>query len=175
MWIIPLALYLLSFILCFEGRGWYRRALLLRLLGLALAGMAYALSPSIGPLPLALHVGLYCSGLFIGCMFCHGELARLKPHPAHLTSFYLLIALGSAIGAVFAALVAPHVFSGYDELPVALGLCALLVPAVYWGDPAFHPARKSPSARWFVLLALACALVASSGARHRRRDAARGA
>ena len=161
VWIIPLALYLLSFILCFEGRGWYRRALLLRLLGLELAGMAYALSPSIGPLPLTLHVGLYCSGLFIGCMFCHGELARLKPHPAHLTSFYLLIALGSAIGAVFVALVAPHVFSGYDELPIALGLCALLVPAVYWGDPAFHPARKRPTARWFVLLALACALVAS--------------
>jgi spermidine synthase len=155
LWIIPLALYLLSFILCFEGRGWYRRALFLRLLGLALAAMAYALSPSVPALPLGLLIGLYCGGLFIGCMFCHGELARLKPHPAHLTTFYLLISLGSAIGAVCAALVAPHVFSGYYELPVGLGLCGLLVPVVYWRDPELRPGRR------FALLGLACALAAS--------------
>jgi SAM-dependent methyltransferase len=154
LWIIPLALYLLSFILCFDGRRWYRRALFLRLLGLALASMAYALSPSVAPLPLSLQIGLFCGGLFICCMFCHGELVRLKPDPAHLTSFYLLIALGSAIGAVFAALVAPIVFNGYYELPVALGFCALLVPVLHRRDPATGPFR------WVVLLALACGLAA---------------
>jgi hypothetical protein len=153
LWIIPLALYLLSFILCFDGRRWYHRALFLRLLGLALASMAYALSPSFIALPLSLLIGLFCGGLFICCMFCHGELVRLKPDPAHLTSFYLLIALGSAIGAVFVALVAPHVFNGYYELPVALGLCAVLVPVLYRRDPAIGPFR------WVVLLALACGLV----------------
>lgn len=154
LWIIPLALYLLSFILCFEGRPWYRRALFLRLLGLALACMAYALSPSFIALPLSLLIGLYCGGLFICCMFCHGELVRLKPDPSYLTTFYLLISLGSAIGAVFAALLAPHIFAGYYELPLALGLCALLVPVVYRRDPAF------PGHRWIVLLALACGLAA---------------
>ena len=87
-------------------------------------------------------------------MFCHGELVRLKPDPAHLTVFYLLIALGSAIGAVFVALVAPMVFNGYYELPVALGLCALLVPVLHRRDPAIRPDH------WIVLLALACALAA---------------
>ena len=154
LWIIPLALYLLSFILCFDGRRWYRRALFLRLLGLALASMAYTLSPSVAPLPLSLQIGLFCGGLFICCMFCHGELVRLKPDPAHLTVFYLLIALGSAIGAVFVALVAPIVFNGYYELPVALGLCALLVPVLHRRDPAIGPFG------WVVLLALVCGLVA---------------
>ena len=154
LWIIPLALYLLSFILCFDGRRWYRRALFLRLLGLALASMAYTLSPSVAPLPLSLQIGLFCGGLFICCMFCHGELVRLKPDPAHLTVFYLLIALGSAIGAVFVALVAPIVFNGYYELPVALGLCALLVPVLHRRDPALGPFG------WVVLLALVCGLVA---------------
>ena len=154
LWIIPLALYLLSFILCFDGRRWYRRALFLRLVGLALASMAYTLSPSVAPLPLSLQIGLFCGGLFICCMFCHGELVRLKPDPAHLTVFYLLIALGSAIGAVFVALVAPMVFNGYYELPVALGFCALLVPVLYRRDPAIGPFR------WAVLLALVFGLVA---------------
>ena len=69
-------------------------------------------------------------------MFCHGELARLKPDPAHLTSFYLMVSLGGALGAVFVALVAPAIFSGYYELPCALGLCAALVLVTQFRDPS---------------------------------------
>ncbi|HLW80148.1 MAG TPA: hypothetical protein VKU44_11180, partial [Terriglobia bacterium] len=89
LWVLPLSLYLLSFILCFEGRGWYRRYLFLRLFAVALAGMAYALSPDYSNARLSLLIPLFSAGLFICCMVCHGELARLKPPPEHLTSFYL--------------------------------------------------------------------------------------
>lgn len=159
LWVIPLALYLLSFILCFDSSIWYRRGVLLRLLGVALACMAYALSPSFAGLPLGLLVGLYCCGLFVCCMFCHGELVRLKPDPAYLTSFYLRISLGSALGAFFAALLAPRVFSGHFELQIALGACAVLVPVVYRRDPRsrFYRARWQPV--WLGLLGLTVLLV----------------
>ena len=134
LWVIPLSLYLLSFILCFDSRNWYRRDFFLRLLGVALGGMAYGLDPSFAILPMKVLIPVYCAGLWICCMFCHGELARMKPDPRHLTSFYLMSALGGAIGAMLVAFVAPHVFSGYYEMEGALGLCALLVLVVQFRD-----------------------------------------
>jgi SAM-dependent methyltransferase len=136
LWIIALSLYMLSFILCFAGSRWYHRMLLLRLLGVALGGMAYALSPSLTALPLWILISVFCAGLFVCCMFCHGELARLKPDPAQLTSFYFLSSLGSVAGAAFVALLAPQIFSGFYELHVALGACALLVLLVHRRDAA---------------------------------------
>ena len=160
LWVIPLALYLLSFILCFDSTLWYRRGLFLRFLGVALACMAYALSPSFAVLPLGLLVGLYCCGLFVCCMFCHGELVRLRPHPARLTSFYLLISLGSALGAFFAALLAPRIFAGHFELQIALGFCAVLVPIVYARDPQSRLYRVRWQPRWIALAGLSLVLVA---------------
>jgi len=78
-------------------------------------------------IPQKILLPLFCAGLFICCMFCHGELARLRPDPRHLTAFYLMISLGGAAGAVLVAVVAPHVFTGFYELHVALGACAILV------------------------------------------------
>ncbi len=163
LWVIPLTLYLLTFILCFEGRAWYRRDFFLRLLGVALGSMAYALAPSFASLPLSVSIPLCCGCLFICCMFCHGELARLKPHPAHLTSFYLMCSLGGAIGASFVALVAPWLFSGDYELRIALGCCALLVLVVNHRDPEspFHRARWQPG--WLLVVALALTIIASLG------------
>jgi hypothetical protein len=154
LWVIPLSLYLLTFILCFDARRWYNRALFLRLLGIALGAMAYALAPSFSGLPLKVLIPLYCFGLLIACMFCHGELARLKPVHAYLTTFYLMAALGGALGAVFVALIAPHVFSGYYELHVAMGFCAVLVLVVNHRDPEspFYKARWQPA--WIVLVGL---------------------
>ena len=76
LWVIPLCLYLLSFILCFESGIWYQRGFFLRLLGVSLGGMTYALSPSFTGLPIKVLIPLYCIGLFVCCMFCHGELAK---------------------------------------------------------------------------------------------------
>jgi SAM-dependent methyltransferase len=159
LWVIPLSLYLLSFILSFAGRAWYRRGLWLRLLGLALAAMAYALAPGYASVPLYVLLPLYCLGLFACCMVCHGELARLKPHPVHLTSFYLMASLGGAIGALFVALLAPRLFSGGYELPISMAACALLVVIVLHRDPdsIFYRARRKPA--WLGLVALTMALI----------------
>ena len=159
LWIVPLSLYLLTFILCFAERGWYRRGLFLRLLALTLAAMALALAPSQTNLPYDVLIPLFCLGLFACCMVCHGELSRLKPHPAHLTSFYLLISFGGALGAVFVALIAPRVFSGYYELPWALGFCAVLIQVVLYRDAEFAAGtrfRKPIFASAAVLLIALC-------------------
>ncbi len=173
LWIVPLSLYLLSFILCFDATGWYRRGLFLRLLGVMLGGMAYALAPSFTQLPIKILIPLFCCGLFVCCMFCHGELARLKPDPAHLTIFYLMCSAGGALGAVFVALVAPRIFAGYYELHVALGTCAMLVLVVHYRDPQsdFHRTRWQPA--WLILVALAVAVIASlfSSAREQAAEA----
>lgn len=127
LWILPLSLYLLSFILCFEGRGLYRRYPYLPLLAVSLGCMAYALTEGSENLGIVVLIPLFASGLFICCMVCHGELARLKPHPRFLTSFYLMISAGGALGGILVGLVAPHLLHGYFELPVALACCAVLV------------------------------------------------
>lgn len=127
LWIVPLALYLLSFIFCFEGRGWYHRATFLKLGAVALGGMAYAMGEGFMNPSLTLLVGVFAGGLFICTMVCHGELARLKPPHGHLTSFYLMISIGGALGGVLVGLVAPHFFSGYFELPIAMVWCAVMI------------------------------------------------
>ena len=160
LWVIPLSLYLLSLILCFEGPRWYHRTFFLRLLAVALGGMAYALLPSLAVLPFWLSISLFYAGLFVCCMFCHGELALSKPIPSHLTSFYFLCSFGSLIGAVFVALIAPRIFSGFYELHVSLALCALLVILVHRQDPSspFHQPGLRP-AWWFVNLLAAVVIV----------------
>jgi hypothetical protein len=161
LWILPLSLYLLSFILCFDGRGWYHRDFFLRLLGIAIGGMTYALAPSFAGLPWKVLILLYCFGFFVCCMFCQGELVRLKPASEYLTSFYLLISLGAALGAVFVAIVAPLIFRGYYELHVALGLCAILVLVVHYRDRSsrFYGGVRNPA--WLVMAGLAVAVILS--------------
>ncbi|MGQ0545811.1 MAG: spermidine synthase [Betaproteobacteria bacterium] len=116
LWVLPLALYLLTFILAFDHPRWYLRRASLAALALLAPAMAWAI-PS---LELGLAVPLYLAGLFVACLFCHGELARLKPDPAHLTRFYLMISLGGATGAVLVAILAPLLLKGYFELGIAL-------------------------------------------------------
>jgi hypothetical protein len=160
LWVLPLSLYLLTFILCFEGQIWYQRSLFLRLLIVALGGMAYAYSPAYSGLPLIVLLPLFCFGLFVCCMFCHGELARLKPDPSHLTLFYLMLSLGGALGAAFVALVAPRIFSGYYELAVALGACMILVHVVHNRDPVVAPRQaRSPIVRLAFAVIVAAFLV----------------
>jgi spermidine synthase len=116
LWVLPLALYLVTFILAFDHPRWYVRPLFLAALPIMLPAMAYY----IRSLDLMVAAPLYLAGLFVSCMVCHGELARLKPDPAHLTRFYLMLSLGGALGAVLVAIVAPLVLPGYFELGIAL-------------------------------------------------------
>ena len=127
LWIVPLTLYLLTFILCFDGRGWYRRDIILAMVAAALGVMAWSLADPNLTHELALQVGVFCAGLFLACMFCHGELVRLKPAPAYLTRFYLMISLGGAAGAAIVGIIAPLVLPADFELTGALVFCALLL------------------------------------------------
>ena len=160
LWVLPLALYLLSFILCFEGSPWYQRSLFLPLLALALADMTWAQSQFYGGTSAKAPVALFTLGLFVCCMVCHGELQRLRPHPRHLTSFYLMVSLGGAAGGFFAALVAPQIFPGYFELPLAYVLCALLVLLALQRKPADTTRSAWRSPAWLLALVLTVAMAA---------------
>jgi SAM-dependent methyltransferase len=136
LWVLPLSLYLLSFILCFEGSGWYRRNPYIQLLVVALGGMAYGLTvDTTGNMPIWWMLLLFGLGMFTCCMVLHGELVRLKPDPQYLTHFYLMISAGGALGGVFVGLLAPRIFRSFYEMPLGLGLCAVLVLIALRGDP----------------------------------------
>jgi len=149
LWIAPLALYLLTFILCFDTSGWYRPEMFRSMLAAALGVMAWTLADSNLTHELALQIGVFLGGLFIACMFCHGELVRLKPSPRYLTRFYLMISLGGAIGSAAVGIVAPLVLRAHFELAGVLVLCAALL---LW------QVRREPVA--YGVLALIASLVA---------------
>ncbi|MGE3706606.1 MAG: spermidine synthase [Vicinamibacterales bacterium] len=123
LWIAPLSLYLLTFILAFDRQGWYRRAWLLPPLAAVAGYAAYGLQSTALTLNIKLAIPLYLALLFGACLFLHGELALQRPAPRHLTGFYLMIALGGALGALGVGVVAPQVFTAYYEL--GFGLVAL--------------------------------------------------
>ena len=127
LWIVPLSIYLITFILCFESRRWYPRGLLLPLAAIALSTMAWAIADPRLTHALAMQLGVTCIGLLLACMFCHGELARLKPAPHYLTRFYLMVSLGGALGAVLVGLVVPVMLPAHFELALGLVACAGLL------------------------------------------------
>jgi len=135
LWVLPLAVYLLSFILCFDREKVYHRGVFLPLLVISLGGSAYAIYANEGNPNIAWAIPTFIAALFIACMVCNGELARLKPNPRYLTSFYLMLSLGGALGGLFVAIVAPHVFHTYMELPLSMVACSSLAAIVLWISP----------------------------------------
>ena len=162
LWLAPLTLYLATFILAFDGRGWYRPQWLWIPLLAALGAMGWLLVDADYHYDLALQLGVFLPGLFLGCLFCHGELYALRPAPQRLTAFYLAVAAGGALGGLAVAVVAPLVFNGYYELGVGLALLGTLA--------ALRFASLNPVARYASLAALigvtACA--SYDGVRHHR-------
>jgi predicted O-methyltransferase YrrM len=127
LWILPLSLYLLSFILCFHAPWVYIRSIYLGPLALVMLVVMYGILRYDSTTRLSLVIGVFSFGLFACCMFCHGELVQRKPSPRHLTAFYLMIALGGALGGLLAGVVAPLVLRGYLEMPLAVSACAGLL------------------------------------------------
>ena len=127
LWVLPLGLYLLSFILCFDYEGLYRRDWYVWLIFASLVSLSYGLVMWHAHTNLKLVIPVFSAAIFLCCMFCHGELVKRKPHPKYLTSFYLMVAIGGAAGGIFVGLIAPKVFPGYFELPVGFSLCAFLL------------------------------------------------
>ncbi len=130
LWVVPLAVYLLTFILCFEGRAWYRPDLYLASLVVVLSMMAWFLADKALQFALVWHIVVFTIGLFFVCMFCHGELARRRPGPRHLTTFYLIVSLGGVLGGVLVAIVAPVTLPGYLELETSLAVIAAIALAI---------------------------------------------
>ncbi len=125
LWVIPLSIYLVTFILCFSSDRWYEPQTYGVGLAVALGMGWWVLDRTI--IDILVQIAIYCFLLFFGCMALHGELTRLRPHAKHLTAFYLLISTGGALGGVFVALVAPRIFDGYYEYHVGLVGTGLLV------------------------------------------------
>src|SRR6056297_418274 len=140
--VLPLSLYLLSFIICFDRPGWYQpRWFAATTLGLVVAiGLVHQT-------PLAdwmlLDAGLHLALLMSVCMVCHGEAARMKPHPARLTEYYLMLSAGGAIGGLLVALACPLLFTTYTELPLGIGLATALAAAVWIGYRGGSDTRAS--------------------------------
>ena len=142
LWMLPLAVYLLSFVICFDHPRWYRPGLFHPFL---LAAAVFTLMFYRG---LGLHLWMFIAGFlvteFACCMFCHGELYRRRPQPEHLTAFYLMIALGGVAGSAFVNLVAPFVFMGNWEMHFGIGASLVAMAAVAVTDQHSWANRKNP-------------------------------
>ncbi|HYL59218.1 MAG TPA: fused MFS/spermidine synthase [Candidatus Acidoferrales bacterium] len=151
LWVLPLALYLLTFIICFDNSRWYSRRVFHPAMAAAIFASSVVLcSPQ---LSIVVQVATYCALLFTVCMVCHGELAMMKPDERHLTSFYLMIAVGGAVGGIFAALIAPAIFNGYWEFNLAIWASAVLILAVVMRDRDSWIHERHPAVAIAVLAA----------------------
>ena len=129
LWVLPLALYLLTFILSFDHPRWYHRGGFAGALVIAGAGIAFLLETSTRT-PIVWQIVGYSVAMFVGCLICHGEVYRLRPAPRHLTRFYLSLSLGGALGGLFVAVAAPLLFNDYYELQLGLWALAYLLAAL---------------------------------------------
>jgi spermidine synthase len=131
LWIVPLALYLLSFILCFDNARWYNVAAHRIAVPIALVALTFVhATPA---LPLWAALGVHCVGLFILCMFCHGLLATRRPGLQHLTAFYLWVAFGGMVGAFFVSVASPLLFNQLLEFKIAVAGCLAIALHYLYG------------------------------------------
>ena len=168
LWVLPLCIYLLSFILCFSSRYLYNRPLfvVLGILGIYMVGrtmfqMLAMIEGSGYSAPILQQITIYYVALFICCMLCHGELVRLRPHTRYLTQFYLSVSIGGALGGIFVGFIAPSFFNGLWELYIGYFICGAAVVAAILHDrrswmnlPAWGWMFKVPAAAIVVLLAV---------------------
>lgn len=151
LWVLPLALYLLTFILCFESTRWYQRRWFV--LAAAISTVAVLIANFHGPkLSVLTHAICYSVFLLFFCMTCHGELVRLKPSPRRLTGFYLAIAAGGVLGALFVAIGAPLWFPGFWELHITVLAGWLVLTVVFARDKSSFFFQGD---RWHFLLVAA--------------------
>ncbi len=128
LWVIPLALYLITFIICFDHPHWYVRpawaipAILVTFLTSGLYNTPWDWNPGF-----VTELVVHFSAMFLICMVCHGELAKLKPGTSHLTEYYLLMSAGGALGGLAVSLVAPMVFNTFLEWSLAIAFGFVLV------------------------------------------------
>ncbi|WP_322517740.1 fused MFS/spermidine synthase [Rhodopseudomonas palustris] len=153
LWVLPLSLYLLTWVLVFQSRPLLPHKWMLAAQPLAIAVIAVLLAYT-GTPNLLVILGGHLLSFFVIAMACHGELARTRPDARHLTGFYVALSFGGMVGGLFAGLVAPYSFSWIAEYPILLALAVLCRPPVAERVPAWT--------RWYwaFLAALAVVLIA---------------
>jgi hypothetical protein len=133
LWVLPLCAYLLSFILTFDSRNWYRRPVMHPLFAITTLVAVVVLFPGTGMSVLP-QILVFLAALFSACLVCHGELALLKPEVQRLTSFYLALSAGGACGGIFVGIIAPLIFPAIWEYHIALWMVALLLGIILFLD-----------------------------------------
>jgi hypothetical protein len=154
LWVLPLSLYLLTWVLVFQSRPLLPHRWMLLLQPLAIAGVIVLLAIG-GEQNLLLTLGSHLLCFFIIAMACHGELARTRPAAKYLTGFYVALSFGGMVGGLFAGLIAPFAFSWIAEYPILLALAALCRPP--GGDERFVGWSRW---YWLFLAVLAVILIA---------------
>ena len=160
LWVMPLSVYLLSFILCFEHQRWYMRQWFHTFFAIALCAVIFILFGG-GHGSLSIQIAVYLLTLFAACMVCNGELARIKPEPNRLTSFYLCIAIGGSFGGILVALVAPKVFHAFWEYQLGLWATAALLLGKLLREPDSWIYRIAAPVPVLLLAVGACLLQAA--------------
>ncbi len=143
LWVLPLAVYLLTYMIVFHSERWYDRRWVALAVGAA-APAALGLMVAGLSVKVWIHISIYTVALFVSCLACHGELARRKPVPRYLTAYYLAIAAGGVLGGAFVALAAPALFTGYSEFPLGLAACSLLILDGWRSDRVWDQYRGRP-------------------------------
>lgn len=168
IWILPLALYLFSFIICFDSNRWYRREIFHPLLGAAIlsnllfaiyidqiAAVVARVGLSLTTVTLLLEIANVMVLMFAGCMVCHGELVRLKPHKRDLTAFYLMLSAGGALGGIFSVVLAPLLFREFVDFRFAVWTCVVLMTISLMRDRGSWFYQRTPWAGPAILAAAA--------------------
>lgn len=159
LWILPLSLYLLSFMICFDNERWYVPRIFAVLLGCSAYVVAMVVLPKTLGMSQRIQIPVYALTLFLCCMVCHGETVRRKPSPRYLTSFYLAIATGGALGGVLVGVLAPRVFHWMWELNLGLLLSLVAAVVALWNDEGLgRPIIRQPALAFCAVLMIGTAL-----------------
>jgi hypothetical protein len=145
LWVLPLCAYLLSFVFTFQRRNWYSRGLFHPLFAIITLMAVIALFRGTD-MDVFRQIGVFLAMLFVACMVCHGELARIKPEARHLTAFYLTLSAGGAFGGIFVGLIAPLIFPAIWEYHIGLWAIAALLALILFLDKGswLHDPKPDP-------------------------------
>jgi hypothetical protein len=155
LWVVPLSLYLLTFVAIFRDRAWVAHGRVLSLVPFAAVALIAATSFLIRPY-LGARLAVHLVGFVVLALACHGELYHRRPEPARLTEFYLWTSFGGVIGGIFAGLIAPHLFNGIAEYPILILAALLAMPGAFADGPSRFLRQSGPG---LVLAALAATLM----------------
>jgi hypothetical protein len=167
LWVLPLSLYLLTFVAIFRDRAWVTHKRVLSLVPFAVVALIATASVVIQPY-WSVRLLMHLVSFVVLALACHGELYRRRPQPARLTEFYLWTAFGGVTGGIFAGLIAPHVFNGIAEYPVLVLAALLAMPGTLADGPVRFLRHNGPglvlagsaASRWWLRVPLANAALA---------------